>query len=83
MPKYSYLCNECKSEYEIWHSMTEEHTNCTVCDAPSVVRIPALIGETKINTPKQKVGDVVNKTIEETKKEIKEYKKTIDRNFKL
>lgn len=83
MPKYSYHCNTCESEYEIWHSMTEEHTNCNVCDAPSVVRIPALIGETKINTPKQKVGDVVNRTIEETKKEVKEYKKTIDRNFKL
>lgn len=83
MPKYSYRCDACESEYEVWHGMTEEHTNCNVCDAPSVVRIPALIGETKINTPKQKVGDVVNRTIEETKKEVKEYKKNIDRNFKL
>ena len=63
--------------------MTEEHTNCNVCDALSVVRIPSLLGEVTINTPKQRVGDVVNQTIEDTKKEVREYKKTIDRNFKL
>ena len=83
MPKYSYRCDACESEYEVWHGMTEEHTNCNVCDAPSVVRIPALLGEVTINAPKQKVGDIVNQTIEETKKEVKEYKKNIDRNFKL
>ena len=49
MPKYSYTCNSCKSEYEIWHGMTEEHTHCEVCEAPSVVRIPALLGEVRIN----------------------------------
>ena len=83
MPKYSYHCEACESEYEIWHGMTEEHTNCNICGVSSVVRIPALLGEVTINTPKQKVGDVVNQTIEETKKEVKEYKKNIDRNFKL
>ena len=83
MPKYSYTCDSCKNEYEIWHGMTEEHTNCNVCDVPSVVRIPSLLGEVSINTPKQRVGDVVNRTIEDTKKEVKEYKKTINRNFKL
>ena len=83
MPKYSYRCETCESEYEIWHGMTEEHTNCNVCDAPSVVRIPALLGEVVTNLPKKKVGDVVNRTIEETKKEVKEYKKNIDRSFKL
>tara|TARA_R110000868_G_scaffold340944_2_gene601809 strand:- start:3355 stop:3606 length:252 start_codon:yes stop_codon:yes gene_type:complete len=83
MPKYSYRCDTCESEYEVWHGMTEEHTNCNVCDVPSVVRIPSLLGEVSINTPKQRVGDVVNRTIEDTKKEVKEYKKTINRNFKL
>jgi len=57
--------------------------NCNICDAPSVVRIPALLGEVTINTPNERVGDVVNRTIEETKNEMKEYKKNIDRNFKL
>ncbi len=83
MPKYSYRCDTCESEYEIWHGMTEEHMNCNICDAPSVVRIPALLGEVTINTPNERVGDVVNRTIEETKNEMKEYKKNIDRNFKL
>ena len=81
MPKYSYHCNACNSEYEVWHGMTEEHTNCNVCDAPSVVRIPALLGEVVTNLPKKKAGDVVNRTIEETKREVKEYKKTLGKDI--
>ena len=83
MPKYSYQCNECDSQYEVWHGMTEEHNECDVCGASSVVRIPAILGEVIRNVRKAKVGDVVNRTIEETKKEIKEYKKKIDREYKI
>ena len=81
MPKYSYSCNECESQYEIWHGMTEEHTNCLFCGEEAVTRIPSLLGEIKINTTPQKVGDVVNKTIEDTKKEVKEYKRKLKKDF--
>jgi len=82
MPKYSYTCNDCKSEYEIWHGMTKEHTHCEVCEAPSVVRIPALLGEVKFNNFKNKAGDVVTRTIEESKQEVKEYKKNLNKELK-
>ncbi len=81
MPKYSYRCKECDSQYEIWHGMTEEHNECNVCNASSVVRIPSLLGEVIRNNPKKKVGDVVNSTIEETREEIREYKKKLSKEL--
>ena len=83
MPKYSYQCDECGSRYEIWHGMTEEHTECKYCSAASVVRIPSLLGEVYIPSSVEKVGDIVNKTIEETKEEVREYKKELkNKGFK-
>ncbi len=82
MPKYSYRCEECDSQYEVWHGMTEEHNECEVCGAPSVVRVPSLLGEVIRNNSKKKAGDLVNKTIEETRGEIKEYKKNLSKELK-
>ncbi len=81
MPKYSYQCRECGSLYEIWHGMTEEHINCIVCDEPSVIRIPSLLGEVHVNST-ERVGDIVNKTIEETRQEVKEFKKELSKEMK-
>ena len=80
MPKYSYQCGECDSRYEVWHGMSEEHDTCNVCGASSVVRIPALLGEVHIARP-QRTGDIVNNTIEETKKEISKYKKELRKDY--
>ena len=77
MPKYSYRCEECDSQYEVWHGMTEEHNECEVCGVSSVVRVPSLLGEVIRNNSKKKAGNLVNQTIEETREEIKEYKKNL------
>lgn len=81
MPKYSYRCKDCDSQYEIWHGMTEEHNKCNICAAPSVVRIPSLINEVVDNDRKHKVGNIVNNTIEETREEIREYKKKLSKEL--
>ncbi len=78
MPKYSYRCEECGSQYEIWHGMSEEHNKCNVCGDSSVVRIPALLGDVYIACP-EKVGDVVKSTIEEVKEEVRQYKKKLSK----
>jgi len=80
MPKYSYRCDDCGSQYEVWHGMTEEHDTCNVCGIKSVIRIPALLGDVHI-TNTEKVGNVVNKAIEEAHKEVREYKKKITRDY--
>ncbi len=78
MPKYSYQCEACDSKYEIWHGMTEEHNECNVCGASSVIRIPSLLGDVHI-VSSNKVGDLVKRKIEETKEEVKEYKKQLSK----
>ena len=80
MPKYSYHCSECGSLYEIWHGMTEEHTECIICEQTSVVRVPSLLGEVHIASP-EKVGDIVNKTIEDTKEEVREFKRELSKEM--
>jgi len=82
MPKYCYRCDECDSQYEVWHGMTEEHNECEICGASSVVRVPSLLGEVIRNNSKKKTGDLVNQTIEETREEIKEYKKNLSKELK-
>lgn len=82
MPKYSYRCEECDSQYEVWHGMTEEHNECEVCGVSSVVRVPSLLGEVIRNNSKKKAGNLVNQTIEETREEIKEYKKNLSKELK-
>jgi putative FmdB family regulatory protein len=81
MPKYNYRCKDCDSQYEIWHGMTEDHSECNVCSASSVVRIPSLLGEVINNDRKRKVGNIVNSTIEETREEIREYKKKLGKEL--
>ena len=78
MPNYSYHCKKCGRQYEIWHSMTEEHDKCNVCGDSSVVRIPAHLGDVYVACA-EKVGDVVNGTIEEIRKEVEEYKKELSK----
>ena len=81
MPKYNYRCKDCDSQYEIWHGMTEDHNECNVCSAPSVIRIPSLLGEVIKSDRQQKVGAIVNSTIEETKEEIREYKRKLSKEL--
>ena len=80
MPKYNYHCSACGSQYEIWHGMTEEHNKCNVCGESEIVRIPALLGDVYIACP-EKVGDVVNKAIEDAKEEVEQYKKKVTKDY--
>ena len=81
MPKYYYRCSDCEETYYVWHGMTEDLTECTKCSSTSVVRVPSIILHTTNVASKAKAGDIVNKTIEETKQEVKEYKKNLNKDY--
>ena len=81
MPKYYYRCGDCKETYYVWHSMTENLEECTLCSSVSVLRIPSIILTTTNVAREAKAGDIVNKTIEETKEEVKEYKKNLNKDY--
>ena len=70
MPKYIYKCNKCTSVYEATHSLQEELTKCSSCGAESFLeRLPSNFN---VNQPASQpgTGNLVNTTIEETKKEL-------------
>jgi putative FmdB family regulatory protein len=82
MPKYYYRCNDCSEAYYVWHGMTEDLEECTECSSKSIARIPSIILTTTDTGSRAKPGHVVNKKIEDTKREIAEYKKEISKERK-
>jgi len=82
MPKYYYRCDGCTKTYYVWHGMTEKLEECTECSSDSVVRIPSIILATTSVGSKAKAGTVVKQKIEDTKREIEEYKKELSKEHK-
>lgn len=82
MPKYVYLCEKCNKEFQVFHSMKEKYIVCsetTQCDNNgSLRRIPSTFF-TSFKETKQshKAGDIVNKFIEDNKKELLEEKEIL------
>jgi len=78
MPKYFYKCDVCSDEFSMWHSMTEPKTDCPddVCRTKnSLVRIPSLT--TVIIKTSQEDGKKVDEFIEDSKKELQEFKEDL------
>ena len=80
MPRYSYRCNKCLEEFEVTHSYKESQEECLRCDAvgylSKVLSTPINIRNKTTNDKKQ-AGSVVNKAIEDNKRELKEEKRKL------
>ena len=57
--------------------MTETHDSCNICGDSKVIRIPSTLRDAYVSAPSKKVGNIVQSTIKETKKEVEEYKKEL------
>tara|TARA_A100001515_G_C4491897_1_gene183598 strand:- start:314 stop:556 length:243 start_codon:yes stop_codon:yes gene_type:complete len=78
MPNYVYECSECDEVMEIYHSMSEEKTNCEACGAKNTLtRIP----EVPIYVKKKSAGNIVKKHIEDTKKQVQEEKQRMSKEY--
>ena len=77
MPKYTYFCENCKTGFEISHSIKELLKKCEECDAHALRRLPSIpIYLTKKEGKEElKVGAVVEEYIEKNKEELKKEKK--------
>ena len=75
MPQYCYRCGECKYEFEIWHPIQDKLVDCPECEEDALFRIPFFVA--KKDRVQKQPGEVVNRTIEEVKKEIAKEKKKI------
>ncbi len=76
MPVYCYKCNKCNLEFEARHSMSYESQKCIFCHSSKVFKIPSL-SEIKILQQSQTPGKIVDKYIEDVKKEVKKEKKKL------
>jgi putative FmdB family regulatory protein len=79
MPTYAYKCHACRSVFEVRHGMFFEDQRCVKCSSEDVQRMPSEISIGKQTDPidsssTKKTGQVVDKFIEDTKKEIKKEK---------
>tara|TARA_R100000008_G_C3560091_1_gene155614 strand:+ start:596 stop:874 length:279 start_codon:yes stop_codon:yes gene_type:complete len=89
MPKYVYRCPECEECYEVVHSFGDVIEHCSQvneqsqCSKASILkRVPQNINLVKkIQEKEKKAGHVVEEYIQNTKREIKEYKKEM-KNWK-
>ena len=80
MPRYSYSCEKCLNVFEVTHSYKEIQEECLVCGAVGFVKKnlsnPINIRNRPTSTSKQ-IGSVVNKAIEDNKRELKEEKRKL------
>ena len=79
MPIYVYQCGDCLGEWKENHLMSETVEECPWCSSKNVGRKPSkfsygLKKEQKIN----KVGDLTNEFIENSKQDLKNQKKELD-----
>ena len=75
MPRYVYLCEKCNKPYQVAHSIKEKLTDCEECNSEGTLkRIPSM---PFIFSEKTRAGKLVDKHIEETKKEVKEEKEKL------
>ena len=73
MPIYSYICSACDKEFDQFHMMAEQLTDCRFCGAIDSLQkqLPQINNINKQNTG-PRVGEIVKKHIEEAKRDIKQ-----------
>ena len=78
MPKYNYSCSGCGKDFEIYHSMFETIDRCIVCEAYDITRKPSSFFAS-VNP--NKAGALVKEHIEDAKREVKEEKERLVREY--
>jgi hypothetical protein len=76
MPKYTYKCYGCFESFDVVHGILEEQSACPLCFNHVVKRVPQMPYLREKTPPKgDKVGDEVNRTIEENRELLRDEKK--------
>ena len=79
MPKYGYRCVSCGKDFDVYHSMFEVIDKCIICEADSSIqRRPDFAFSVAVA---DNAGKLVNETIEELKKEVKQEKLKLKEEF--
>jgi|TARA_R110000823_G_C15799811_1_gene487042 putative FmdB family regulatory protein len=78
MPSYVYECSGCKEVIEVFHSMSEEKTDCEACGAENTLnKIP----EVPIYLKNSDAGNIVKRHIEDAKQQVREDKEKMTKEY--
>jgi len=77
VPRYKYYCQDCDTNFLVFHSMSENQEECVQCLGNNIkksVTSPSYIEKKNVQ---QKVGALTNKHIEESRIALKEQIKEV------
>ena len=83
MPRYDYRCRECGVEFTISHPIHDKLTCCGDCNTEGTLfRVVSDFNTTGLGSnaveTDQKPGKVVSEFIEKTKREVSDYKRSME-----
>ena len=86
MPLYQYICNECSERFEIRHKYGDKNISCMSCGSSSIVKYLGtktnVFTKAKPNCKNSKIGQEVQKAIEENKQELHRARKELEKQRK-
>tara|TARA_A100001515_G_scaffold26022_2_gene19950 strand:- start:10007 stop:10249 length:243 start_codon:yes stop_codon:yes gene_type:complete len=79
VPSYVYECSECGEVLEVFHSMSDELSDCEICGREnSLNKIP----EVPIYVKNKSAGNIVKQHIEDAKKQIRQEKEEMKKDYR-
>ena len=73
MPKYHYRCENCTRDWWQWCNISQSDLDkCPHCDKPAVIKIPTFFSPNSVVEENKQVGEMVEQSIIESKKELQQ-----------
>jgi putative FmdB family regulatory protein len=81
MPRYQYRCKACEEVSTIYHPSSETQSACPKCDSDStLVKLLTTFTTRKKGTKSNKVGQVTEQFIEDSRQELEQQKEQLNKN---
>ena len=77
MPRYKYYCQDCGTNFLVFHSMEEKQEECVQCQGNNIAKSVTSHSYIEKKNVQQKIGALTTKHIEESKKALKEQIKEV------
>ena len=80
MPRYRYFCEECQSDFTMFHGMDDIQKDCPACNSNKIKKMLTIPIHLK-NKKGESVGKLTKKYIEDNKEILKNLKKESQKNY--
>jgi putative FmdB family regulatory protein len=77
VPRYKYYCQDCDTNFLVFHSMSEDQEECVQCLGNNITKSVTSPSYIEKKNVQQKVGALTNKHIEESRIALKEQIKEV------